>query len=68
MLRSQSRYQLAGDDQCLLVCQRDGLSRFDGSYRGAKAGVADHGGQNHVDRLRLHDLGDGVCAGPYFDR
>lgn len=51
----------------LLVGEGDGFVVFDGTEGGPQAGKAYDGGQNEVDGVHLHEVGDGVHAGEDFD-
>ena len=64
---SQGRNQFAGHHQRLFVCQGDRLTGLDRRDRRSQAGIAHHRRQHHIDRFRLHDLGDGIRACPYLD-
>ena len=68
MLGGQLHDQLAGHDQSFLIRQGDRLSRLDRRDRRSQAGITHHRRQHHIDRLRLHHLGDSVGTRPYLDR
>ena len=51
----------------LLIGQGNGLVVFDSPQGGTEAGKAHDRGQHHINRVHLHEVGDGVHAGKDFD-
>ena len=66
VLKGQIADDLSGHDERLFVRKRNGLTGFDGFYRGAQAGVTNHRSDHYIHRPHRHHFSYRVRAGPYL--